>query len=88
MQKPCPADVNGVPVKIFVTGSDGNTLELATVTSDANACFITNGRQLKWVHIQLPQYSKAPTHTGHQRIYRLAVDTASTVVIPTPTTLT
>jgi len=49
MQKPMPTDATGVPVKIFATGPDGNTDEIATVTSGADGMFY---------------YAWAPSQTG------------------------
>jgi hypothetical protein len=33
-QRPCPADLTGVPVKLEAFGSDGSYIEIGTVTSD------------------------------------------------------
>ncbi len=59
MQKPCPADVTGVPVKIFATSSDGSTVELATVTSDANGVFY-----YKWAPTQVGTYQITAVFEG------------------------
>jgi len=39
MQKPCPMDVNGVPVKLEAFGEDGSYIELGTVTSNSYGDF-------------------------------------------------
>jgi hypothetical protein len=39
MQKPCPADVTGVPVKLEAFGEDGSYVDIGTVTSDAYGNF-------------------------------------------------
>lgn len=40
MQKPCPMNVNGVPVKLEAFGEDGSYIELGTVTSNSYGDFV------------------------------------------------
>jgi len=53
MQKPMPTDVTGVPVNIFATDANGDTAQIATVTSDSSGLFY---------------YTWAPAHTGSYKI--------------------
>ncbi len=39
MQQPMPTDVTGVPIRLSAIGEDGNTIDIATVTSDASGTF-------------------------------------------------
>ena len=39
MQKPMPTNATGVPVNIFATNANGNTEQIATVTSDITGMF-------------------------------------------------
>ena len=39
MQKPCPEDVDGVQVKLTAVDSNGQIVDIDTVTSDANGLF-------------------------------------------------
>ena len=41
MQHPKPADATGVPVHLTAVGPDGSTVEIGTVTSDANGIYKT-----------------------------------------------
>jgi hypothetical protein len=38
-QQPCPANINGVPVKLEATGPDGQTIDIGTVTSNSYGVF-------------------------------------------------
>jgi len=59
MQKPCPMDVNGVPVKLEAFGEDGSYVEIGTVISDAYGDF-----KCKWTPSDEGLYTVMATFGG------------------------
>jgi len=58
MQKPCPMDATGVPVKLEAFGADGSYIDIGTVTSDVN------GFAYKWAPPDEDTYTILATFYG------------------------
>ncbi|NLE04775.1 MAG: hypothetical protein GX638_08245 [Crenarchaeota archaeon] len=87
-QKPMPTDAVGVPVTIFATNENGETEQIATVTSDTSGLFY-----YKWLPSETGSYLITAVFDGSNSYYgssattAVSVDEAPTqpVVSPTPT---
>ncbi len=86
MQQTKPNNTTGVPVKIFVTGPDGNTEHITTVTSDSNGLFY-----YLWKPLQAGIYKITASFDGSESYWpssettAVGVDIASAEVAPTGT---
>lgn len=84
MQKTCPDDITGVPVKIYATGPDGQTNEIAAVTSNANGMFY-----YAWKPSQAGTYTIDAVFEGSNSYGPssastvLVIDTAAAIITPT-----
>jgi len=65
MQYPCPENANGVPVKLQAIAPDGNTIDIATVTSDANGYYQTH-----WTVPDQQNYRIVATFEGSESYFR------------------
>ncbi len=84
MQQPMPTNATGVPVNIFVTGPDGATEQITTVTSDSSGLFY-----YQWKPTQTGAYKITAVFDGSESYYSssattaVAVDPAQSAVVPT-----
>jgi hypothetical protein len=74
MQKPCPMDAAGVPVKLQATRSDGSIMDIGTATSDANGVF-----RYAWVPPEQDIYEIVATFEGSDSYWRSFGTTTVTV---------
>ncbi|XES78517.1 MAG: hypothetical protein ACBZ72_06490 [Candidatus Bathyarchaeia archaeon] len=74
MQKPCPMDAAGVPVKLQATRSDGSITDIGTTTSDANGVF-----RYAWVPPEQDIYEIVATFEGSDSYWRSFGTTTVTV---------
>ena len=65
MQKPCPMDLKGVPVKLEAFGEDGSYIELGTVTSNAYGDFV-----YEWTPPDEKLYTIMATFDGSDSYWR------------------
>jgi hypothetical protein len=70
MQKECPANVNGVPVTLQAIDSDGNTINIAQVTSDASGYF-----QFQWTPPDQKSYRITATFAGSDSYFSSMAET-------------
>jgi hypothetical protein len=86
MQQTKPNNTTGVPVKIFVTGADGNTEHITTVTSDSNGLFY-----YLWKPLQAGTYKITASFDGSESYWpssettAVGVDIAAAEIAPTAT---
>jgi hypothetical protein len=84
MQQTKPNNTTGVPVKLFVTGPDGNTEHITTITSDSNGLFY-----YLWKPLQAGTYKITASFDGSESYWpssettAVGVDSAAAVVAPT-----
>ncbi len=64
MQKPCPSDLTGVPVHLTAVRTDGEWVDLGTVTSDANGIYIK-----LWTPTEEGAYSIIASFAGTESYY-------------------
>jgi hypothetical protein len=74
MQKPLPEDVTGVPITIYATDANGNTEQIATVTSDASGLYY-----YKWVPSQEGVYKITAVFDGSESYWASSATTAITI---------
>lgn len=71
MQKPCPEDVTGVQVKLAAVDSNGKTVEIGTVTSDAYGMF-----KKMWTPESEGEYTITATFEGTKSYWSSYAETA------------
>jgi outer membrane protein assembly factor BamB len=71
MQKPCPTDAKGVPVLLQAIRSDGTTINIATVTSDARGHY-----EAMWTPAEPDEYKILATFTGSGAYWSSSAETA------------
>ncbi len=71
MQKPMPTNALGVPVTIFATDSNGNTEQIAQVTSDNNGMFF-----YKWTPTREGSYKITAVFEGSNSYWPSSAETA------------
>ncbi len=86
MQKPMPTDATGVTVKLTTLDPNGNTVDIATVTSDSSGLFYTN-----WTPQIEGSYKIIATFAGSNSYWGSTATTAMSVgpapsASPIPTT--
>ena len=82
MQKPCPANAKGVPVKLTAIDSNGNTINIGTTTSDASGLYA-----MTWTPPSAGMYKIVATFEGSGSYWPSSAETAISVspAAPTPT---
>ncbi len=86
MQKPMPTNATGVQVTLFATDANGNTQQIAQVTSDINGLF-----HYKWTPTQVGEYVINAVFDGSDSYYSsnaitaIAVDEVQAVPVTNPT---
>jgi hypothetical protein len=65
MQKSCPMEVNGVPVKLEAFGSDGSYIEIGTITSNSYGDFA-----IEWTPPDEEMYTIMATFDGSNSYWR------------------
>jgi outer membrane protein assembly factor BamB len=86
MQKPCPANAKGVPVKLTAIDENGNTINIGTATSDASGLYA-----MTWTPPSAGMYKIVATFEGSGSYWPSSAETAISVspapeATPTPTT--
>jgi hypothetical protein len=74
MQQPMPQNATGVPVQLQAVGSDGSTIDIGTVTSDALGNF-----EYKWTPTITGTYKILATFTGSNSYYASYAETSAGV---------
>ena len=85
MQKPMPTNATGVPVNIFATNANGQTEQIATVTSESNGMFYYAWKpSATGTYTINAVFDGSNSYWGSNDATAVAVDTAA-VVTPVPT---
>ena len=71
MQQPCPTDVTGVPITLFVLDSNGNYRGIGTATSDASGLF-----SLTWTPDISGDYTVYAVFAGSESYYGSSAEAA------------
>ena len=80
MQKPCPAGVTGVPVKITATDANGQTTTIGTTTSDGTGLY-----SLEWKPTAAGKYTISATFEGSNSYWPSNAATAVSVIAASET---
>ncbi|MCX8151104.1 MAG: PQQ-binding-like beta-propeller repeat protein [Candidatus Bathyarchaeota archaeon] len=84
MQKPCPANAKGVPVKLTAIDANGNAINIGTTTSDASGLYA-----MTWTPPSAGMYKIVATFEGSGSYWPSSAETAISVspaqATPTPT---